>query len=71
MNNPIEMFAYMVKTLWQKVTGDEDVPADDGSIDNADGGLSTTATFIILGSVFCLMNFFVIYCAIQYYRYQS
>ena len=74
MSNPIKMLGYMIKTLWEKIfpSDDNDIAIDDNTdSDKESGGLSLTTTFIILGVVFCLMNFFVIYCAIQYFRYQK
>ena len=66
------MLGYMIKTLWEKVfpSDDNDIAIDDNTdSDQESGGLNMMTTFIILGAVFCLMNFFVIYCAIQYFRY--
>jgi hypothetical protein len=60
MNNPFQMFSYMVKTLMNKINPDSD---------SSDSPLSLTTTFVIVGSVFCLMNFFIIYCSIQYFRF--
>ena len=68
------MLGYMIKTLWEKVfpSDDNDIAIDDNTdSDQESGGLNMMTTFIILGAVFCLMNFFVIYCAIQYFRYQK
>ena len=68
------MLGYMIKTLWEKVfpSDDNDIAIDENTdSDQESGGLNMMTTFIILGAVFCLMNFFVIYCAIQYFRYQK
>lgn len=72
------MFWYMCKTAWEKIfpskDSEKDIPIpieDDSKTDDSTGGLSMTTIYIVLGAVFCLCNFFVIFAAVQWYRYQS